>query len=416
MEDIKQLLEVDAKATKALEAKLSERDQSDVVVQGEIKSIREELAAVKLARQESEKAMQASVDEAKAAAEEAATKAGRFGASGEAVDENQASHKSAFIEYMRHHKDYDAQKSLKEAEAKAVDTLTGAAGGFGVPTLIAAEINRRMEAASVMRSLVNVVTVGTSDYREIVDKLGMGYAWVGETGARTDSATPTIYEAVPTQGTIYAYPKASEESLDDMFFDIPGWLSNSAGSAFATGKDVAIVSGNGTDKPTGFLNGTPVVTADGARANQVLQFVASGAAAAFGTDPHQNLLSTLFAMKAAQLANATWVMNSLTASTLLGVKDTTGNPIWVANWTEGGSDKLLGRPVVISESMPDIAANAFPVAVGDWSKGYTFVERHGLRVTRDEVTTPGYVKWHIRERVGGIVTNDEAIKLLKMSV
>jgi len=39
-----------------------------------------------------------------------------------------------------------------------------------------------------------------------------------------------------------------------------------------------------------------------------------------------------------------------------------------------------------------------------------------MRVTRDEVTTPGYVKWHIRERVGGIVTNDEAIKLLKMAV
>jgi len=360
MQDLKTLLEADAKATKALEAKLSERDQADIVTKDEIKSIREELAAVKLARQEAETSLKTAVDEAKAAAEEAATKAGRFGASGEAIDEAEVAHKAAFIEYLRHHKDYDAQKSLKEAEAKAVTGSTNASGGFAVPTMLAADINRRMEAASVMRSLVNIVTVGTSDYREIVDKLGMGYAWVGEAGARADSATPSIYEAVPTQGTIYAYPKATEESLDDIFFDVAGWLAKSAGTAMATGKDAAIVSGNGTDKPTGFLNGTPVVTADGTRANQVLQFVASGAAANFGTDPHGNLLDTLFAMKAAHRANATWVMNSLTAATLLGVKDTTGNPIW---WQTGLMEALTAfwvalwlsaRPCRISARMPSL--------------------------------------------------------------
>lgn len=413
MEDIKGLLERDALATKRLEEKMGERDQADVVVKDEIAKLRTELAEVKADRQAAEAEFKSQIEKANKLAEEAALKSGRL--SGDDGGDNLAKeHKEAFVAFMRNPEDYAAKSALKEIEKKAVDTQTGAAGAFAVPKIISTDINRRAEDLAILRELVKVVTVGTTDYRELVDKRGIGYGWVGETDARAETGTPTLYEAVPTQGTIYAYPRATEESLDDMFFDVQGWLAESAGRAFATGKDIAIASGNGTDKPTGFLAGTPVTTADGSRADQVLQYVASGAAATFGSDPHGNLLSLLFSLKAAHRANATFVMNSLTASTLLGVKDADGRPIWVSNWTEGGSDMLLGRPVRISEAMPDIAANAFPVAVGDWAMGYTFVERHGLRMTRDDVTTPGYIKWHMRERVGGCVTNDEAIKLLKM--
>ena len=63
--------------------------------------------------------------------------------------------------------------------------------------------------------------------------------------------------------------------------------------------------------------------------------------------------------------------------------------------------------------MPAVAANSFSVAFGDFREGYLVVDRVGMRITRDEITTPGYVKFYIRKRVGGITRNSQAIKLLK---
>jgi predicted phage gp36 major capsid-like protein len=45
------------------------------------------------------------------------------------------------------------------------------------------------------------------------------------------------------------------------------------------------------------------------------------------------------------------------------------------------------------------------------SAAVTFlVDLVGFRITVDEVTTPGYVKWYLRRRVGGIVLDNYAIK------
>jgi HK97 family phage major capsid protein len=76
---------------------------------------------------------------------------------------------------------------------------------------------------------------------------------------------------------------------------------------------------------------------------------------------------------------------------------------------------LLGYAVVENEDMADVAANAFPIAFGDFRAGYTIVDLVGLRVTMDEVTSPGQVKWIFRKRVGGKVTDNQAVKVLKIA-
>jgi HK97 family phage major capsid protein len=63
--------------------------------------------------------------------------------------------------------------------------------------------------------------------------------------------------------------------------------------------------------------------------------------------------------------------------------------------------------------MPDVAANSTPIAFGNFEKAYTMVERHDFRITPDEITKPGFKKWHIRQRLGGAPTNDDAVKFLK---
>ena len=66
--------------------------------------------------------------------------------------------------------------------------------------------------------------------------------------------------------------------------------------------------------------------------------------------------------------------------------------------------------------MPDIAANAFAIAFGDFRRGYLVVDRRGVRVLRDPFTAKPYVLFYTTKRVGGGVQDFDAIKLLKFGV
>ena len=75
----------------------------------------------------------------------------------------------------------------------------------------------------------------------------------------------------------------------------------------------------------------------------------------------------------------------------------------------------MGYGITEAEDMPAIAANSFPIAFGDFKEGYLIADLVGMRITRDEITQPGQVKFYVRRRVGGKLRNTQAIKLLKIA-
>lgn len=76
---------------------------------------------------------------------------------------------------------------------------------------------------------------------------------------------------------------------------------------------------------------------------------------------------------------------------------------------------FMGYGITEAEDMPVVAANAFPLAFGDFREGYLIADRVGMRITRDEITSPGFVKFYVRKRTGGKLRNTQAIKLLKIA-
>jgi HK97 family phage major capsid protein len=62
--------------------------------------------------------------------------------------------------------------------------------------------------------------------------------------------------------------------------------------------------------------------------------------------------------------------------------------------------------------MPNVATNTFPVAFGNFQRGYTIVDRIGTRTLRDPYTNKPFVQFYATKRVGGDVIDSEAIKLL----
>jgi HK97 family phage major capsid protein len=336
----------------------------------------------------------------------------------------QAEYRAAFMSWVRNPSDLERHAALQQrskllagVEQRAVQTVTstGSAGGFALPEIIERQIARLSVDISPIRQLATVRTVGSSDYKELFDINGAAFEWVGEAGTRNQSNTPDLAEVVPTMGTASSRPRASEESLDDLFFDVENWLVTSAAEAMAQGEGAAFVSGNGTNRPTGFLQGpTPVTTADATRAFGTLQFTPSGQAAALPTSA-DIFYDVVYALRARYRANATWVTSKLVLAALRKYKDTTNQYLWQPNVAAGQPSTFMGFPVVEAEDMPAVAANAFSVAFGDFREGYLIADRVGMRITRDEITLPGFVQFYIRKRVGGRIRNSQAIKLLRIS-
>ena len=90
--------------------------------------------------------------------------------------------------------------------------------------------------------------------------------------------------------------------------------------------------------------------------------------------------------------------------------------MWSDGLAAGEPARLMGYRVLVCEDMPDIAANAFAIAFGDFNAGYTIAERPDLRILRDPFSAKPNVLFYASKRVGGDVTDFAAIKLLKIAV
>jgi HK97 family phage major capsid protein len=295
------------------------------------------------------------------------------------------------------------------------NSLTGAAGGFAVPAPVAEAIGQRIKEISPLRQLAANYSVTSTGTKFLVNRNNAASSWVGETDERTGTAEPTLDNRAPTYGTVYGLVEATEELLLDSAVDVGQWFADAVVQQIAQSEGAAFVSGNGTNKPTGFLAGpTPVTTPDATRAAGTLQYVAGGHASQINSV--DALTDLFFALKAAHRSSASWLMSSATAAAVMKLKDTDGRSLWHQSLSADTPSTLLGRPVFFAEDMPAIGANNFPIAFGNFGAGYLITDSGDLRITVDDnLTKPGYVRWYVRRRVGGVIYDSEAIKLLKVA-
>lgn len=301
-------------------------------------------------------------------------------------------------------------------ELKSFSGATGAAGGYAVPREIDQLIGTTLKSLSPIRAIANVVRTGTAGYRKLVSAGGIVSGWASETGARAETGTPVFNEIVPPSGELFANPAASQAMLDDAQFDVEGWLASEIAREFAVAEGAAFVTGNGTNKPKGFLTYTTTNEADGVRAFGSLQYVASGAAGAFpATDPQNKLIDLVQSLRAPYRQGACFVMNSATLSVIRKMKTSDGAFIWQPGLSAGQPATLLGYPVVEAEDMPDIAANSLSIAFGNFQAGYVVAERNETSILRDPFSNKPFVHFYAVKRIGGGVANSEAIKLMRFA-
>ena len=324
----------------------------------------------------------------------------------------EAPHQKAFDAYLRNGDD-DGLRGLV-LEGKAMSTAVAADGGYLVDPQTAATIRSALTATASIRAIANVVTVEATSYDVLIDHTDVGTGWASETAAMTETATPQIERISIALNELSAMPKASQRLLDDSAFDIEGWLASRIADKFARSEAQAFISGDGVDKPMGFLSHPNVAEASWTWGN--LGYVATGNDGDFAAaNASDAIVDLVYALSAEYRANGSFVMNSKTAGAVRKMKDADGRFLWADGLQAGEPARLMGYPVLVAEDMPDIASGACAVAFGDFASGYTIAERPDLRVLRDPFSAKPYVLFYASKRVGGDVSDFSAIKLLKFS-
>ena len=288
-------------------------------------------------------------------------------------------------------------------------------GGFLAPVEFDRKIAEAQRTTSPMRRLATVQQTSVGAYTTLWNDDQWGSGWVGETAARPQTTNASLAPITFASGEIYAMPAATQRLLDDAVIDVETWLRNSVQREFNRQEGIAFLSGDGVNKPAGFLTfvtgGVNEATHPGG-AIDVVDVAIDPAATAATIDA---LIDFMYGLEAPYRQNATWLMSSLTAAVLAKLKDANDNLIWRESLIAGQPSTLFGRPVEIDEGMPapGVVGN-LPIAFGDFRAGYLINDRIGIRVLRDPYSNKPYVMFYVTKRVGAGVLDPNALRVLRV--
>jgi HK97 family phage major capsid protein len=285
-------------------------------------------------------------------------------------------------------------------------------GGYLTPVEWDRTINDKLVEISPMRQLATVRPIGGSGYKTLFNMRGTGSGWVGETALRPETSTPEFAPLAFAFGEIYANPAATQQMLDDSEINLEQWLAGEVNTEFGYQEGLAFVSGNGTNKPNGFLTYATGAANAATHPLGAIQVTTAASATAVTTD---ELLDVIYSVPGQLLQNARWTMNRLTMSKIRKLKDADGNYLWQPSLAAGEPAALMGFPVTDMAAMPNATAGALPIAFGDFRRGYLILDRMGVRVLRDPYTNKPYVMFYTTKRVGGGVQDPTVLRAVKMA-
>lgn len=284
-------------------------------------------------------------------------------------------------------------------------------GSVLLPYPVRDMIFENLEALSPMRRLARVTTITSDSLEVLTEKDRPSVGWVSESTERDETQTPELNHVRIPVHYMYAKPKISQKLLDDSAVQLETWLVQKISNIMAVAEEEAFVSGDGDNKPKGFLTYPVVPTGEGCfgkfegvRTGVVGQLVGP-----------ECLFDVMTALKTQYLNGATWLVSPTALASIRQMKDpSTGHFLWQPGLIDKAPGTLLGYPVVISDCMPALSGGkvSTPIAFGNFSQSYQIVDRQGVQVLRDPYSAKPYVEFYVTKRVGGDVVNFDALKFI----
>ncbi len=251
----------------------------------------------------------------------------------------------------------DLPEDVRDIVYSAMGTGTDVLGGFTLPPEASQGLIVAMKAFGGMRkSRATVVT--TSHGRELpwitTDDTSNEGSLLGEAQPATE-ATDMKFGAKSLMAYIYTsnYVRISFSLSQDTEYDLEGMLKNCFAERLGRVTERHYASGDGASKPEGIT-----VSAQLGRA------APTGQASSVKVADFTNLYHSI---DPAYRDQAEWMMHdtSLLAAKLL--VDGQGRPLWRSGLATKEPDTIEGRPFIINNSIPAMAASAKSILFGDFS-------------------------------------------------
>lgn len=327
-------------------------------------------------------------------------------ARGRTVD---SEHKAAFSNFIRK----GIEQGLTELQQKSMQVGVDADGGYAVPMELNTDILSALRDEVVMRQECTVLTVGTPDWKRLVNEGGIASGWVGETDERPETGTPKLGVISPVWGEIYGNPHATQTMLDDALFNVESFIVNELSQEFAEREEIAFTLGDGDKKPRGFLAYGCSTKSDKERDARQLQNIVAGASDLAADD----FVNLIYALHKPYRSGAKFMMNNQSLLAARKLKDAQGNYLWQPGLQVGQPSSLAGYAVAENEQMPDIGdeSGKSPIAFGNFKRGFYIFDRIGIRMLRDPYSKKPFVGFYTTKRVGSMLNDSCAIKLLTFS-
>ena len=154
-----------------------------------------------------------------------------------------------------------------------------------------------------------------------------------------------------------AFLQVSRELLDDSAVDLVGYLAMSAGRAIGNAFGADLVTGTGTNQPSGLV------------ANST-QGVAGATTGKGGAAQYADLVNLEYSVIAPyrQSRSCYWLAADKTIGGFRLLLDSQNRPIWEPSVVLGSPDLLLGKPLVADPFVPAVATSAKSVFFGDFAQ------------------------------------------------
>lgn len=281
---------------------------------------------------------------------------------------------------------------------RPMDSLTkgtDGSGGYLVPDVLEKLLIESLEEENVLRKISKVLQ--TRYDLKIPGVINHGHAtWVDEEGGIEESSEE-FGQLVLRAFKISTMMKVSDELLEDSGFDIEKHIAKSFALRIGSLEEQTFLTGDGVAKPYGLLHDVQIA-AETSEVGRV------------GID---DLIDLMHGVNFSYRENGVWLMNDHTCREIYKIKSGRGRNLWESSLKEDEPTKLLGKPVIICKSMPDIELGSKPILFGDFSH-YWIGDRGNRSIKRlnELYSQTGQVGFVASQRVDAKLVQPKAIKCL----
>lgn len=313
-----------------------------------------------------------------------------LGANAAGISDEAMAYAKDFMTYFK------GEMSLQDAKA-AMSVGVAADGGYTVPETFQNTVLMKLYTFSKTRNISSSIRT-TSLTKIPVEGDTPTFGWVEELAAYPKS-NPTFGQTSISAYKMGGIIQISEELLSDSAINIEAYIALKIAKAMDKLESTAFTTGNGVNKPTGYLTG--------------LAAGANSTTAAVAAVTSDELYKIFWDLKEEYRANSTWRMNDLTLKAISALKDGQGNYIF-PTLRDGSVPTLFGRPIVTDPNMAVMGAGNTFICVGDFSY-YQVADRGVMSIQRlnELYAENGMVGYKVTARVDAKRLLDEAFNIAK---